>query len=670
MNTASGSHGGLDVVSRSVLEPHAARILMVDDHPGNLLALEAILGPLGYPMIRAQSAEEALKHLIDGDFAVILMDVQMPGIDGFAAASLIKQRERTRSIPIIFITALTREAAFEYRGYEHGAVDYITKPIEPLILRSKVAVFVELFLQRQQLKRQSQRLLHDGELRNERRYRALCDSLPMSLWVTDRAGKVTYCNKRMQELCSTTQAVLDSDGWLHHIHVDDRDKVKSAWEECVAKASRREVEFRMMVHGGDTSLWHLGSIAPDDDTENGGRFIFAAADITAQKTAQEAAERASRLKDDFLATVSHELRTPLNAILGWSQTLLDAPLGPEKTRLALEAIERNARAQATIIADILDVSRIVTGKLTLNIENVQLLPLISSAVEVVRAAADAKGITLRVDPIDADLSMMGDANRVSQVLWNLLSNAVKFTPRDGTVRLRLRHERDEVMLAVEDTGNGIAPSFLPFVFDRFRQADSSSTRSHGGLGLGLAIVKHLVELLGGSVAAFSEGLGKGARFEVRLPLRGAARNAVTESVTTPEPPAPKRPATTFLTGRKVLVIDDDTDGRELIEMLFTRKGATAMSARSVAEAFAHMEQFKPDLIVSDIGMPGEDGYSLIRRLRAAEGDGAHVPAIALTGFAREDDGVAALNAGFHAHVCKPVQPAQLLTLVEKLLAAG
>ena len=641
----------------------APRILMVDDHPGNLLALEAVLGPLGHAMVRAQSADEAFRHLIDGDFAVILMDVQMPGTDGFAAAALIKQREKTRTIPIIFITALSRDPSFVFQGYEHGAVDYILKPFEPTILRSKVAVFIQLHEQREELARQGALLREDDRARADRRYRALCDSVPVSVWVTNHTGKVEYCNQRMLETCGVSQAELARDGWISSVHAEDRGRVEAAWTSALRGMHRVEVEFRM--HCGNEVRWQLGCIAPGDGDEQHPAWIVTATDIDAQKTAQQEAERANILKDEFLATVSHELRTPLNAMLGWSQTLLDESLDPQRTRLALEAIARNARTQSEIIADILDVSRIVTGKLSVEQAKMSLSPVVLTALDVVRSAADAKSITLTAQLHDEDCQVLGDAGRLKQVLWNLMSNAIKFTPKGGTVTVETRNVDGDLWVTVDDNGTGIAPEFLPFVFDRFRQADSSSTRTYGGLGLGLAIVKQLVELHGGQVRVTSRGLGHGTRFVVSLPVCG--RGPITGQFATVAPSK----AVSSIGGRRVLLVDDDADSRELLELVFSRKGAVVQTARSVPEALERMAEVVPELIVSDIGMPGEDGYSFMRKVRALSREqGGLVPSIALTGFAREDDADRVRDAGFHAHMPKPVEPKNLLALVEQLLGSS
>jgi signal transduction histidine kinase/ActR/RegA family two-component response regulator len=379
-----------------------------------------------------------------------------------------------------------------------------------------------------------------------------------------------------------------------------------------------------------------------------------------EREARRQAEEANRLKDEFLATLSHELRTPLNAILGWAQMLRSGRLDEATTERAVETIERNAKAQAQLIADILDVSRIITGKLRLELGPVELPHVIEAALDSVRPAADAKEIHLAVR-LDPQLPpLLGDANRLQQVVWNLLSNAIKFTPRGGRVEVELRQSGPGVEVRVSDTGIGIRPDFLPYVFDRFRQAESSTTRAHGGLGLGLSIVRHLVELHGGTVAVESPGEGQGTTFIVHLPVRSAAL-AVDRRQSHPAWSAPP------LDGLHVLVLEDEADTRELVTLTLTQGGAQVTAVPSAAEALAALDRSLPDVLVSDIGVPGEDGYSLLRKLRAREpARGGLVPAVALTAYARTEDRLQAFTAGFQMHLAKPVDPAELVAVVASL----
>jgi PAS domain S-box-containing protein len=409
-------------------------------------------------------------------------------------------------------------------------------------------------------------------------------------------------------------------------------------------------------------------------------FIVQASDITERKRAEEERERllreaqeANRLKDEFLATVSHELRTPLTAILGWAHLMRGGQVGGDGMPRALETIERNARAQAQLIDDLLDVSRIVTGKLRLDLMPVNPDSFIDPAIEAVRPAAESKAVRLQ-KVIDTGVGpVMGDPARLQQVVWNLLSNAVKFTPRGGQVRVSLGRVNSQVEIAVTDTGAGIAPEFLPYVFDRFRQADQRTNRQHGGLGLGLAIVRHLVELHGGSVRADSAGEGAGATFTVTLPVAPIYRREDAEERERPiagdTPRAYDCPER--LDGLRILVADDEPDARELLAIGLGHCGAEVTIASSAREALAAIEREKFDVLVSDIGMPGEDGYELIRRVRSLPDEaGGRTPAVALTAYARTEDRLRALRAGFEMHAAKPVELTELVVIISNLTRRG
>lgn len=377
-----------------------------------------------------------------------------------------------------------------------------------------------------------------------------------------------------------------------------------------------------------------------------------------------AAQDANRAKDEFLATLSHELRTPLNAIFGWSRMLASGTLDAATAKRAVEVIERNARTQTQLIEDILDVSRIITGKLRMDVRPVDLRHAITGAIDALQPAADGKAITLRVDlPADPGL-VAGDADRLQQVVWNLVSNAIRYAPRGGRVDVELRRVDPHLELDVTDDGSGIAPDLLPFVFDRFRQGDSTVTRSHGGLGLGLAIVRHIIELHGGTVSAHSEGIGRGARFVVQLPLSSAAAAAADPGAAHGHAGERDQPSPLVATG--VLVVDDDADSRTLVAAILERHGIEVRTAGSAAEALRALDEWTPHVIVSDIGMPGTDGYELLRRIRASGGRSRQIPAIALTAYAGADDRIKALAAGYQLHLAKPVEPVQLVSLVSAL----
>jgi PAS domain S-box-containing protein len=404
-----------------------------------------------------------------------------------------------------------------------------------------------------------------------------------------------------------------------------------------------------------------------------------ARDITKQKHAEEEreqllareriarsdAENSSRLKDDFVATLSHELRTPVNAVLGWTRVLRSAGATPTDISEGLEIIDRNTRVQVRLIEDLLDMSRILSGKLRLDVRKVDLPEIVQAAIETVQPAAAAKDIRLQsvMDPLAGPV--LGDANRLQQIVWNLLSNAVKFTPKGGRIQIHLQRVNSHVEIGVSDTGSGIDPAFLPHVFERFRQQDSSTTRQHSGLGLGLAIVRHLVELHGGTVHARSAGINQGATFTVTLPISVVKEESLAESRV--HPTVETRNNDTMvprLDGLKVLVIDDEPDARALAQRLLQAQGAIVATAGSATDAYTCIRENRPDVIVSDIGMPGEDGYAFIKKLRALPpAEGGTIPAIALTAFARAEDRRKALMAGFQMHIAKPVEPAELLTVV-------
>ena len=403
-----------------------------------------------------------------------------------------------------------------------------------------------------------------------------------------------------------------------------------------------------------------------------GQFATVFRDVTDHRRAEQELVEANRLKDEFLATLSHELRTPLHAIIGWSDLLLKGNVDAGTSRRALESIARNALAQAQLVADVLDVSRIIAGKLRLNVRAADVGSLLQNAVDVVRPAAEAKGILLELTVAAGPLVVTGDPDRLQQVFWNLLSNAVKFTPSGGHVQARVERSGTEVTVRVGDTGTGIEPEFLSRVFERFLQADSSASRPQGGLGLGLAIVRHLVELHGGTVGAESGGKGRGATFTVRLPVRAVldrpeGSQRPSGAVASSEERA--HPRNDVLCGRSVLVVDDEADARELVEAVLTRHGAEVRTAGSVSEALGVLGAWTPDIVLADIGMPGEDGYRLIERVRALPDPRvAGIPAIALTAYGRADDRQRALGAGYQHHIAKPVLPDELVAVV--MLAAA
>ncbi|MEH2319802.1 hybrid sensor histidine kinase/response regulator [Nostoc sp.] len=667
------------------MEPKV-NILLVDDKLENLLALEAILEKLGENLVRATSGEEALRCLLHQDFAVILLDVQMPGMDGFETATLIRNRGRSRHTPIIFLTAFSTSDQMLFKGYALGAVDYLLKPLNPNILTSKVTVFVELFKKTEAVKQQAAQLVAvNAELRqSEERLRSLSTCSPVGIFEIDTEGGCRYTNPRYQAICDLKAAESLEKRWLESVHPEDRERAVISWSDYIREGSDYSEEFRFqtthgsirwvqvrsspMLSGQGELLGYVGTL--EDITERK-QAEEVRAQVIREQTARQEAEAANRMKDEFLAVLSHELRTPLTSMLGWSKILRSKKLDEKATSRALEAIERNATSQMQLIEDILDVSRIIRGQLRLNVSAVNLISVMEAALEAVRPLAEPKDIKLNTVLDTSVGSVYGDPARLQQVVWNLLTNAIKFTPKGGRVEVNLSVVCGEgqqtthkyAQIQVIDTGIGISSEFLPKVFERFRQADSTTTRSHNGLGLGLAIVRHLVELHKGTIFAESLGTGEGATFTVRLPLlqdnRGSRENR--EETSSPVASMP-------LTGLRVLVVDDEADTRNFLSFMFEEYGAIATAVASVDEALAVVEQAKPDILISDIGMSEQDGYTLIRKLRSLEPEkGGGIPAIALTAYTREEDRLETLRAGFQQHLSKPIDPTKLIAMVANVL---
>ena len=514
--------------------------------------------------------------------------------------------------------------------------------------------------------------------------RVTLTSIGDAVVVINALGRVTFMNDVAQTLTGWT--LNDAFGRsLHEIFNIVNEKTRHSVENPFTRAVREGVVVGLANHtlliskdGTERPIDDSGAPIRDRTGEVVG-VVLVFRDVTERKRAEEEraellrleqaaraqAEAANRAKDEFLATVSHELRTPLTAILGWARLVRTMPLGAETAERGLETIERNAKAQATLIDDLLDMSRIVTGRLLLDVRPVDLLSVVDAALDTVRPAADAKGIDLRSALDPAAGPVLGDAARLQQVVWNLLSNAIKFTPKAGRVEARLRRVESNVVIEVEDSGRGIRPDFLPQVFDRFAQGGPPETASRGGLGLGLAIVRHLVELHGGTVHAESAGPQQGATFRVTLPLPPIVARVSDAADVRARAHGPIR--LPDLAGVDVLVVEDHADAQELIRTILEACHATVRSADATGSALDAIARQRPDVIVSDIGLPGEDGYILIRRVRALDPDrGGRIPAVALTAYASPEDRARALGVGFQAHVAKPVEPDELAAVVARL----
>ncbi len=501
-------------------------ILLVDDQPNNLLALDAMLEDLGANLVKAESGPKALKALLDRDFAVVLLDVQMPGMDGFETANLIREREKSKFTPIIFVTALSRSETNVFRGYSLGAVDYLFKPIVPEILRSKVAVFVDLFRKTEEIKQQSREMA-----RMSRQNELILSSAAEGVFGVNLDGVSMFVNPAAARMVAQPQEHLTGARVHELVHPTFGsnpvcDPVDCNVLRALREASAADVCDDLFYRSDGTQFPVDYSVTPLRDEAGemiGSVFMFrdtterrAAALASENERLYREAEAANKAKDDFLATLSHELRTPMTSILGWVQILRMGDIDPDTLASGLETIEGSARAQARLIDDMLDVSRIIMGKFQLDLQPIDIVSVIQSAMEALRPAADAKIVNLGFDQHIDSATVTGDPNRLQQVVLNLLSNAIKFTDPHGRIDVSLDSSDEQVEIMVRDTGQGIDPEFLPHVFERLRQA---SVKGHGGgLGLGLAIVHHIVSAHGGSIRAESEGAGEGSTFIVRLPI--------------------------------------------------------------------------------------------------------------------------------------------------------
>ena len=503
----------------------------------------------------------------------------------------------------------------------------------------------------------------------EQRFRNMADTAPVLIWMSGTDKLFSYFNRPWIQFTGRTLEQELGKGWTDSVHPEDYDRWFESYASAFDNREELKIEFRLLRNDGEYR-WVFANGVPrytDDGTFAG--YIGTCLDIherkqaeLSEKVAREDAERANRMKDEFLATVSHELRTPLTPILGWAAMLKAGRLNKQQTVHGVEVIEKSARVQSALIEDLLDVSRIITGKLRLDRKPINLVQAVEAAMDSVRPTADAKKIKLELIMDVPARPILGDKNRLQQVFWNLLTNAIKFTPPGGRVEILIEPSGDQVAVSVKDTGEGIDPEFLPHMFERFRQADSSSTRKFGGLGLGLSIVRHLVDAHGGTVWAQSEGKGQGATFTVRLPIADSAvLTAESRGVRPLSADSHGRPPQ--LQGLRVLVVDDEPETREFIAFVLAQWGAEVSSADSVRSALNKMDSFHPDILVSDIGMPDEDGFSLIRKLRERD---INIPAIALTAFARTEDMEKALREGFQKHIAKPVEPEDLVASVADL----
>jgi CheY-like chemotaxis protein/nitrogen-specific signal transduction histidine kinase len=688
-------------------------ILAVDDDPQKLLALSALLSELNQEVVTATSGREALRQLLRREFAVILLDVRMPDMDGFETAALIRQRQSTEHTPIIFITSYPDETHAS-RGYSLGAVDYILAPVEPEVLKAKVLVFAELFrktaqvrLQARSLERRAQQLLEltqasiaiNSALSPDQMLQVVTQLARDILRAQQASATVAVEQKWSvaKTALAVSQEIEALEEWEERSVLRDRQALISFLSRVpravrIARGSHEELAPWSELFANDNparlgwlaapmtgrdgrpmGLLHVLGKTEGDFTEEDEAVLTHLAQmssIAVENSLNAEALEANRIKDEFLTTLSHELRTPLSAILGWTRILRTKQVSSDRMAHGLEVIERNVLSQTRLIEDLLDVSRIITGKIRLSIRPVTLSSIVDAAIEAMRPAADAKEIRIEFAPAVAagEDEAIGDPDRLQQIVWNLVSNAIKFTPVRGRVWIELSRDAAQFCIRVRDTGKGIHPDFLPHVFDRFRQADSTMTRAHSGLGIGLAIARHLVELHGGSMQAESPGEAQGATFTIFLPAVAlGVESGLTARSVSDELPGPVVEPLENLEGIQVLVVEDEPDGRELFHEALSAGGARVVQVESAEAALESIDASLPDVLISDLGMPGEDGYSLIRKLRKrAAQRGGKIPAIAVSAYAREEDRIAALAAGFQSHLAKPFKPYELVSEVARL----
>ncbi|MEH2231597.1 MAG: response regulator [Nostoc sp.] len=645
-------------------------ILHVDDNEANRYVVNRILQNAGFSVVEAATGATGLEAVANFQPDLVILDVQLPDISGFEVCRQIKANPETAFIPVLHLSASFVQSQDKAEGLDSGADAYLVQPVEPIELLATLRSLLRI------------RRAEEAALSSAREWQTTFDSMNDGVSLVDREGIVMRCNRAMMQLfCKPSHEIL---GYAHHELMAAKLGIGDG--TCFRRA--KETHQRQILEFQSQERWFAKTIDPvldGDGTLTGAVFILS--DITERKRAEallqeqndrlnqlmislqqqtEQAQQANRIKDEFLAVLSHELRSPLNPILGWARILQKSHQDAAKTQYALETIERNAKLQAQLIEDLLDVSRILQGKLALNTVPVSLTFTIKAALETVRLAAEAKSIQIQTIFEPNVGQVLGDSGRLQQVVWNLLSNAIKFTSPGGRVEVRLETIEDEVdthageytQITVSDTGRGISGDFLPYVFDYFRQADGTTTRKFGGLGLGLAIVRHLVELHGGTVQAHSPGEEQGTVFTVKLPPIAASK---VNQVNT----ADRDRSDLNLNGLQTLLVDDDTDSREFIAFVLEQYGAQVTEADSAHDALNNLERAKFDLLISDIGMPDMDGYTLIRQIRKQSPEqGGEIPAIALTAYAGEIDRQQALAAGFQHHISKPIE---LEVLIQAIL---
>ncbi|HEY7315814.1 MAG TPA: response regulator [Gemmataceae bacterium] len=643
-----------------------ANILLVDDHPPSLLALRAILDDLGHNLVEAGSGEEALRRLLEQDFAVVLLDVRMQGMDGFETAKLIRGRRRSRHTPIVFLTAFENSRLPLEEAYALGAVDYLVKPLVPIILRAKVNGFIELFQKTEEVKQQAERLRQmerqqalDALRDREEQFHTLADSIPQLAWMARPDGHIFWYNRRWYEYTGTTPAQMVGWGWQSVHDPAELPRVLAKYKDAIASGEPWEDTFPLRRHDGQMR-WHLSRALPvRDDQGRIVRWFGTNTDITDRIEMEAALKRSDRRKDEFLAMLAHELRNPLAPIRNAAQVLNLLVVNDPKLRRTCEMIDRQVGHLARLVDDLLDVSRITSGKIKLQKEAVELTAILARAVETSRPLIDARRQELTVTLPPETIPVEADATRLAQVVSNLLNNAAKYTPEGGRIRLTVEKADREAVLRVCDSGVGIPGDLLPQIFDLFTQGDRSLARSEGGLGIGLTLVKSLVEMHGGRVEAKSDGAGRGSEFAVYLPTLPSADRGGRSAESSSGPRSVLRDPQSK---SRLLVVDDNADAAESLSMILRASGHQVRTAYDGPTALRAAAEFQPDVVLLDIGLPQMDGYEVARRLRGEVGL-KDARLVALTGYGQEEDRRRAQEAGFDEHLTKPTD----LTVLQNLL---
>jgi len=661
---------------REAVVPARASILLVDDKPARLLTYEAILQGLEVNCVRAHSGTEALEKLMAQEFAVVLLDVQMPDIDGFEVARLVRQHPRLERMPIIFVTGVNVGQLDVLRGYEVGAIDYIAVPVVPEILRSKVAVLIELYQRRAELQRLNAELAAaraqladefsrdtadhrrtEAALRDsERVFKALVENATVGVARNTLAGKFLYTNPGFCQMVGYSAEELAQMTWQQITHPDDVEiDVAQAKRVISGEAASYLIEKRYIRKDGEI-VWvslHGSFVRSDDDKSMTGMAVIV--DITERKRADEELRAADRRKDEFLAMLAHELRNPVAPILSVAEALTHLAGRDERQQALAGIVQRQASHLSRLLDDLLDVARITQGRMVLQCRTESVVSLVADAVDAVRPAVDAARHVLEVHLPPESLQVHADATRVAQALLNLLNNAVKFTPDGGRIDVTVRRVGTHAEIAVQDTGIGISAEDRERIFGMFIQDHETLGRRQGGLGIGLALARKVIEMHGGSVTAQSPGHGRGSTFTIALPLREAPPHEV--AARGPAPAAGRR--------RRVLVVDDSPDGLESLRVMLELQGHEVGVAATGRQALEEAAAQRFELVLLDIGLPDIDGYRVARELQSRCGTGVPVLA-AVTGWGQPSDLKRSTEAGFARHFTKPVDPYELEAFIEGL----